>query len=88
KLPAELTANMTSCAEALIPAINGEVAIAVPGAGDRVFSGLDESEMIFAMPYSWIDRILEGLEKAGKGGECRISSKSVPFLHTKISKEL
>ncbi|MEM4541186.1 MAG: DUF169 domain-containing protein [Archaeoglobaceae archaeon] len=78
KVTAELTAKMTSCAEALIPAINGEVAIAVPGAGDRVFSGLDESEMIFAMPYSWIDRILEGLEKAGKGAN--VGYPPSPFL--------
>ncbi|MEM0022656.1 MAG: DUF169 domain-containing protein [Archaeoglobaceae archaeon] len=64
---ASLTAKLASCAEALLPALKGEVAIAIPGAGDRVFAGLDENELIFAMPYEWLDKILEGLEKAGKG---------------------
>lgn len=64
---ASLTAKFASCAEALLPAINGEVTIAIPGAGDRVFAGVDENELIFAMPYDWLDKILEGLENAGKG---------------------
>uniref|UniRef100_A0A7J2TK42 DUF169 domain-containing protein n=1 Tax=Archaeoglobus fulgidus TaxID=2234 RepID=A0A7J2TK42_ARCFL len=67
KVKAFLTAKTASCAEALLPALNGDVAIAIPGAGDRVFAALDENELVFAMPYEWLDRILEGLENAGKG---------------------
>ncbi|MCS7121922.1 MAG: DUF169 domain-containing protein [Archaeoglobaceae archaeon] len=65
---ASLTAKMASCAEALLPALlDKEVAIAVPGAGDRVFAAIDENELVFAMPYEWLDKIIEGLENAGKG---------------------
>ncbi len=75
---AELTAKTASCAEALLPALEGEVTISVPGAGDRVFAAVQETEMIFAMPYDWVDRILEGLERAGKGAN--ISYPPPPFL--------
>ncbi|NHW23435.1 MAG: hypothetical protein HA489_04185 [Archaeoglobales archaeon] len=34
---ATLTAKTASCAEAVLPALNGEVTVAIPGAGDRVF---------------------------------------------------
>ncbi|MCS7118924.1 MAG: DUF169 domain-containing protein [Archaeoglobaceae archaeon] len=61
-----LTAKTASCAEALLPALNGEVAVAIPGAGDRVFGALDENELVLAMPYEWLDKIIEGLENAGK----------------------
>jgi uncharacterized protein (DUF169 family) len=64
---ATLTAKTASCAEAVLPALNGEVTVAIPGAGDRVFSALESDELIFAMPYGWLDRILEGLENSGKG---------------------
>jgi len=75
---ANLTAKTASCAEALFPALRGEVAIAVPGAGDRVFAAIQESEMIFAMPYAWTGKILEGLENAGRGAN--ISYPPSPFL--------
>ncbi|WP_290596589.1 MULTISPECIES: DUF169 domain-containing protein [unclassified Archaeoglobus] len=75
---ANLTAKTASCAEALFPALNGELAIAVPGAGDRVFAAIQETEMIFAMPYDWTDRIIEGLENAGRGAN--ISYPPTPFL--------
>jgi len=75
---ANLTAKTASCAEALFPALEGEIAIAVPGAGDRVFAAVQENEMIFAMPYSWADRIIEGLERAGRGAN--VSYPSPPFL--------
>ncbi|WP_202320266.1 DUF169 domain-containing protein [Archaeoglobus neptunius] len=76
---ASLTAKTASCAEALFPALlSGEVSIAVPGAGDRVFAAVNETEMIFAMPYGWTGRILEGLKNAGKGAN--ISYPPSPFL--------
>ncbi|MBO8180124.1 MAG: DUF169 domain-containing protein [Archaeoglobus sp.] len=75
---ANLTAKTASCAEALFPALKGEVAIAVPGAGDRVFAAIQETEMIFAMPYGWTDKIIEGLENAGRGAN--ISYPPSPFL--------
>uniref|UniRef100_A0A7C3UKR7 DUF169 domain-containing protein n=1 Tax=Geoglobus ahangari TaxID=113653 RepID=A0A7C3UKR7_9EURY len=78
QVKASLTAKMVSCAEALLPAFEGEVSVAIPGAGDRVFAALDENELIFAMPYEWLDKILEGLENAGK--EANISYPVQRFL--------
>jgi len=78
EVEAKLVAKTASCSEALIPSLNGEPSVSVPGAGDRVFAGLDENEMIFSMPYGWLDRILEGLKKAGKGAN--ISYPVLPFL--------
>ncbi len=78
KVKAELSAKLASCAEALFPALDGEVTVSVPGAGDRVSSALDESEMIFAMPYEWVDRILEGLKNAGRGAN--VGYPIPPFL--------
>lgn len=75
---ANLTAKTASCAEALFPALNGEVAISVPGAGDRVFAAIQETEMIFAMPYAMVEKIIEGLENAGRGAN--ISYPPTPFL--------
>jgi uncharacterized protein (DUF169 family) len=75
---ANLVAKTASCSEALLPSLSGEPAVSVPGAGDRVFAGLDEDEMIFAMPYEWLDRILEGLKNAGKGAN--VSYPVPPFL--------
>ncbi|WP_456467787.1 DUF169 domain-containing protein [Archaeoglobus sp.] len=75
---AQLAAKTASCAEALFPALSGEVTVSVPGAGDRVFASIDESEMIFAMPYEWVDKIVEGLRDAGKGTNVRYPPP--PFL--------
>jgi uncharacterized protein (DUF169 family) len=78
KIKAELFSKAASCFEALGPAMNGEVAISIPGAGDRVFSSIGEDEMIFSMPYEWMDKIVEGLKNAGKGAN--ISYPVIPFM--------
>lgn len=78
KVKAELFSKAASCFEALGPAMNGEVAISIPGAGDRVFSSIGEDEMIFSMPYEWMDKIVEGLKNAGKGAN--ISYPVIPFM--------
>jgi uncharacterized protein (DUF169 family) len=78
KVKAELFAKAATCFEALGPAMNGDVAISIPGAGDRVFSSIGEDEMIFSMPYDWMEKIVEGLKNAGKGAN--ISYPVIPFL--------
>jgi uncharacterized protein (DUF169 family) len=78
KVKAELISKAASCFEALGPAMNGDVAISIPGAGDRVFSSIGEDEMIFAMPYGWVEKIVEGLKNAGKGAN--ISYPIIPFM--------
>jgi uncharacterized protein (DUF169 family) len=78
KVKAELFAKAATCFEALNPALNGDVAISIPGAGDRVFSSIGEDEMIFSMPYEWLEKIAEGLKNAGKG--VNVSYPVIPFL--------
>jgi uncharacterized protein (DUF169 family) len=78
KVRAELISKAASCFEALNPAMNGDVAISIPGAGDRVFSSIGEDEMIFSMPYGWLEKIVEGLKNAGKGAN--ISYPVTPFV--------
>ncbi|MBO8181398.1 MAG: DUF169 domain-containing protein [Archaeoglobus sp.] len=75
---AELIAKTASCSEALFPALNGEPSVSIPGAGDRAYGGLDEDEAIFSMPYSWVDKIIDGLKKAGKGAN--VGYPVSPFL--------
>jgi len=78
KVKAELISKAASCFEALGPAMKGDVAVSIPGAGDRVFSSIGEDEMIFSMPYEWVDKIVEGLKNAGKGAN--ISYPIIPFM--------
>jgi len=78
KIKVELFSKAATCYEALAQAIKGEVGVSIPGAGDRVFSAIEEDEMIFAMPYEWADRIVEGLKNAGKN--INMSYPIMPFL--------
>lgn len=78
KIKAELFSKAATCFEALGPAMNGNVAVSIPGAGDRVFSAIEEDEMIFSMPYEWAEKIVEGLKNAGRG--VNITYPIPPFL--------
>jgi uncharacterized protein (DUF169 family) len=40
----------------------GECTYMVPGPGERIFAGTQDSEMSFAVPYARFDRLVEGLE--------------------------
>lgn len=55
------------CTEYLIaPYKTGKPRIAIPGAGDRIFSMTQDEEMVFAMPTSGIQAACEGLQQAGR----------------------
>lgn len=55
------------CAEYLIaPFKNQAPRIAVPGNGDRIFSMTQDDEMVFALPASGLEALIEGLKEAGK----------------------
>ena len=86
KIGTALFSKTSSCFEALGPAINGEVAISIPGAGDRAFSGISEDEMIVAMPYEWMERIVEGLRNTGKGVGLSYPIASFLFFTPKFPK--
>jgi len=62
-----LFGGKVECPEYLIrPLKTGQPRIIIPGPGDRVFSMTGDDEMIFAMPYSFMDRFILGLKESGK----------------------
>jgi uncharacterized protein (DUF169 family) len=55
------------CTEYLIAPFKSSAArIAIPGAGDRIFSMTQDDEMVFALPGSRLSQLVEGLSEAGK----------------------
>ncbi len=68
EVDARLQGKFASCGEAVIdPFIAKDCTIAVPGAGDRIYGAIEDDEMIFGLHVSWLERISEGLELAGRG---------------------
>jgi uncharacterized protein (DUF169 family) len=61
-----LFGGKVECPEYLIrPFKTGEPRIIVPGPGDRIFSMTADDEMIFALPFSFLDRFTLGLKLSG-----------------------
>lgn len=55
------------CTEYLIaPFKSGAPRVAIPGNGDRIFSMTQDDEMAFALPGSFLDKLIHGLQEAGK----------------------
>jgi len=55
------------CTEYLIaPHKTGAARIAIPGAGDRIFSMTQDDEMVFSLPGSKLQDLVHGLKHAGK----------------------
>jgi uncharacterized protein (DUF169 family) len=55
------------CSEYLIaPYRTGEIRVAIPGMGDRIFSMTQDDEMVMAFPGKFLDGLLVGLKEAGK----------------------
>jgi uncharacterized protein (DUF169 family) len=55
------------CSEYLIaPYRTGEIRVAIPGMGDRIFSMTQDDEMAMAFPGKFLDGLLVGLKEAGK----------------------
>ena len=58
-----------SCVEGLLGAYTtGLPRIALPGNGDRVFAGVQDSEMVFATPAPLLSNIIEGMNVQHKQG--------------------
>ena len=67
-----LFGGKVECPEYLIrPLKTGEPRIIIPGPGDRIFSMTGDDEMIFAMPFSFLDRFILGLKESGKKAGAR-----------------
>ena len=55
------------CSEYLIaPYRTGEIRVAIPGMGDRIFSMTQDDEMVMAFPGKFLDGLLVGLKEAAK----------------------
>ena len=68
EVEARLQGKFAMCGEAVInPFLARDCAISVPGAGDRIYAALQDDEMLFGLHISWLNKIAEGLEMAGKG---------------------
>jgi len=67
-----LFGGKVECPEYLIrPFKTGTPRIIVPGPGDRIFSMTGDDEMIFAMPFSFLEGFIEGLKKSGRKAGAR-----------------
>jgi len=57
------------CADSVITTMRtDQPQVILPCYGDRIFGQAEEHEMAFAVPASWFDEIVEGLEGTHKGG--------------------
>jgi len=55
------------CDEYLIaPMKTGQPRIAIPGMGDRIFSMTQDDELVFALPGSALEGLVQGLKESGK----------------------
>lgn len=50
--------------------------ITIPGTGDRVFSGTQDTEIVLSIPYSLLESTIEGLKEAG----AQVGSNRYPFV--------
>lgn len=84
------------CDEYLIaPFKTGKPRVAIPGMGDRIFSMTQDDEMVFALPGSILETLVQGLKEAGNkiGARYPITSyqnfePEFPKYHQAIGKEL
>jgi uncharacterized protein (DUF169 family) len=73
----------------------GQCTYMVPGPGERVFAGTQDHEMSFAVPYSRIDHLVEGLEHIRAKGAFRypvpimglLSEPKIPARYHEIEPE-
>ena len=68
-IPGSFSGLAASCTEGLLGSYTtGVPRLALPGNGDRVFAGVQDSEMIFAVPATLLPDILEGMNVQHKRG--------------------
>jgi uncharacterized protein (DUF169 family) len=69
------------CADLVQRAVlTGKPAYVLPCNGDRVFGMVQDNEMAFSAPWSWTEKLAEGLEATHKGGIRYPVPKQVTFL--------
>ena len=63
------TGGRLDCAEIVVQTMTtNEPKVILPCTGDRIFGMAQDTEMVFAFPWSYADDIIEGLEGTHKGG--------------------
>ncbi len=62
---AKLTGR-AACGEYMIlPYVTRKSVISIPGAGDRIFSGTQDNELVFSFPFAIFEQLFEGIKRAG-----------------------
>jgi len=68
-IASSISGRAGSCAEGLLGAYTtGSPVIALPGNGDRVFAGVQDSELVFAVPAPLLSNVIEGMNIQHKRG--------------------
>lgn len=57
-----------SCVSSVLPFLSQEPTFIHPGRGERMLAGTDDSEMCLSIPASYLESIVDGLEKTQKKG--------------------
>jgi uncharacterized protein (DUF169 family) len=79
----------------LAPFKTGKPRVAIPGMGDRIFSMTQDDEMVFALPGSALDALIQGLKESGNkiGARYPVTfyqnfQPEFPKYHQALGKEL
>jgi len=65
------TGRNSCVSEMVAPLVKGECQVIVPGSGERVFAHVQDTEMCFSFPGSWLEDIVSGLETTHRLGAMR-----------------
>ncbi len=68
RLTSSFSGRLDCADELLAPLRSQKPEVILPCNGDRIFAQTQDNEMAFSFPWSWADRIVEGLEGTHKGG--------------------
>ncbi len=72
-----------SCAGELVaPLLIEQPQVIVPGSGERVFAVIQDVEMCFSLPASWLEDIISGLEQTHRLGAMRYPT---PFQGLRVN---
>jgi len=68
RLESSFSGRIDCADEILVPLRTGKPEVILPCNGDRVFAQTQDHEMAFSFPWSWAERLVEGLEGTHQGG--------------------
>lgn len=68
RLESSFSGRLDCADEILVPLRTQKPEVILPCNGDRVFAQTQDHEMAFSFPWSWAERLVEGLRGTHKGG--------------------